>query len=328
MLELYTQEQLQEIATKEKNCLVNLYDNEIRSIMVRGKVAYRSTVSFPDSTPEDMANFEEDCLRIGIHPAGSYNAIWRRFTKRIKPASLAINGYFRDYFHGGWVKSFCPPKQDTRHYDINLAYGEAGYCHVPTDFIRSKKIHPDGFYNVEGWLDGGHYPFMSSSEKMKALLRPNEIDVYDVHDPKIVDGFIPIRKLDLRKTIDRIMLLKTHRKILKRYWGGWCCTCPLVVQHWKDGNCVNVWLVENRVNIPITHLVTSKVRQKLWLKCKSLGWEHCFMVQTDEVSTDLSIKTGNEMGEWKRKLPPGDILENISAGWLKADNGVLFSEAV
>lgn len=331
MLELYTQEQLKGISKSEKNCLLNIYDGDIRSIMVGGRVKYRSTVAFPNSTPSDMADFEEDCARIGIYPAGSYNAIWRRFTKHIPLASDYINGYFRDYFHGGWSKCFAPPKQDgsVRHYDINLAYGDAGYCSVPSDLIRSDKLSPDGYYNVEGWLSSnGHYPFMSSSERVKALLRPEEIDVFDIHDPQIHEGFVPIRKFDLRKIIDKIMVLKTHRKILKRYWGGWCCTCPLIVEQWKSGEKSKEWEVINKVNIPIVHLVTSKVRQKLWQKCNSLGWNHCYQVQTDEVSTDLSVHTGTEMGEWKRKLPPGDILENISNGWLKADNDILFQEAV
>jgi hypothetical protein len=315
MIALYSQERLNEIKKLEKNCLVNIYDNQIRSIMVQGRVEYRSEVAFPESTEQDMAEFEEDCATLGIHPAGSYNAIWRRFTKHIFPASETINGYFRDYFHGGWVNSFGLPKGDVNTYDINLAYGNAGYAEVPTDFVRAEgSLHPLGFYRVQGRFKTGRpYPYMDN--RLDNLMRLNEVETYDVHDMKVIESYVPLRTFDLRRPMDMILQLKTHRKILKRYWGGWCSVMPLEIQHWKNGEMISTRNLYNHVNIPLAHLVTSKVRQQLWLKCASLGWTHCFQVQTDEVSTDLTMPTGTAMGEWKRKLPSDDELTNISAGY-------------
>jgi hypothetical protein len=303
------------------------YGGKIRSAII-GTMHLKALENFSERIPmseEGINLIVEDATKLGAKPPASWSSIWGDVIQPSLPrCRKSINLTFGQYFSGGWnakLTDHSAPGSST--YDLVSAYCWAGYRYVPipSSAVRTNDLSGDGIYIITGTLASGvHYPRPWKAGRNTMMVTLPEIELYDIKDVRVKWGVRFCRMVDLRPHIDKIMnMCHFSKNILRAYWGRWAARAGVECSVQHNGAEIKKWsLPPVSQNFLWAHLITSRVRARVWEFVKQNGGSHVF---TDAVITDRRIQEGFKMGEWRKKETHSGRLFILGAGRIKDESG-------
>lgn len=209
----------------------------------------------------------------------------------------SVNALLAPAFAGGWQAHLHPLKTVFRgthyKYDMRSAYLWAATLGLPDSESYQRSLKPgktkyDGIYRFETRpVAGAPFPFDQAHE---CIATNQEIELYGLPVLKVIDGVIWKNMLAPQKLLDAIMAVSTWKQAGRSYWGRWA-----QMQRIKCTANGRDWFIPNlALNIPLAHLIVSRVKMRLWLASRNAV--HVFV---DSVITPEKLETGDKVGDWR-----------------------------
>lgn len=280
------------------------FGGSLRSVQWKQGGIVKNRIAFSSHKPADsLLSLLIEGAGAGIKRPSSYADFFhqRYHSPLVRPG---IRMAFALPIFGGWQEQTLPLGiyQGTWYkYDIRSAYLWAASLGLPdpNTFRYSDKVGTlPGMYvadipsrpDLPPPLRGGGLQYLSTEELEAYSLSRTAI-------PVIQHGVTWTRWVSFQRVLDNIAGWSCWKDVARSFWGRYASRMELECKTYKAGAVHREWGLKNVFYNPIwSHLITSRIRQRLW---STLITRRCARVYVDSVVVDSVLPTGEMIGDWK-----------------------------